>query len=214
MELNYHVTQDVYTVSQLLGGFGATVEWWLEMLLQPLAPGPARYALFDEWLAASQPGARDLHFLPLGGSAQMRDASPGGFVGLRLDHTRADMARAICEGVACEVRWALDNLAAAGLPSQRMWLSGGATHSPLWPSILADVAGIPLHVARASNWPARGAAILAGAGCGLLGDLVAATERWRLPLATVAPNPGSAPLYAARCATHRHLFERLSSSSV
>jgi sugar (pentulose or hexulose) kinase len=210
MELNYHVTPQVYTVSQLLGGFGATVEWWLEILLQPLAPGPARYALFDEWLATSQPGAHGLHFLPLGGSAQTGGASPGGFVGLRLDHTRADMARAICEGVACEVRWAFDNLAAAGLPSQRMWMSGGATHSPLWPSILADVAGIPLYVARGSNWPARGAAILAGAGCGQLGDLPEATVRWRPGLAHLAPDPVSGALYAARYAAHRQAVETLS----
>ncbi len=214
MELNYHVTPDVYTVSQLLGGFGATVEWWLELLLQPLDPSPARYALFDEWLAASQPGAHGLHFLPLGGSAQTGNISPGGFVGLRLDHTRVDMARAICEGVACEVRWALDNLAAAGLPARQMWMSGGATHSPHWPSILADVAGIPLHVARGSNWPARGAAILAGAGCGLLGDLPTATVQWRPGLERLAPDLASGAFYAARCAGHRQLVAQLASTAL
>ena len=110
MELNYHVVPDVNTVSQLLGGFGATLEWWLDMVA-PAAPAAARFATLNEWLAASQPGARELLFLPLGGSAQVAGgAAPGGFVGLRLDHTRADMARALVEGVAYEVRWALDNL--------------------------------------------------------------------------------------------------------
>lgn len=212
MELNYHVAPGMFTLSQLLGGFGAAVEWWLETLLQPLPPGPARYALFNDWLAASAPGAQGLHCLPVGGSAQV-GGSRGGFIGLRLDHTRADMARALCEGIAYEVRWALDNLAAAGLPGRRMWMAGGATHSPHWPALVADVTGVPLHVAQGALWPARGAALLAGAGCGLWGDLVAMMHHWRPPLASFAPDARAASLYAARYAEHRRLAAQVADSA-
>lgn len=181
MDLNHHVLPEMFTVSQLLGGFGATVEWWLDMVL-PAADRATRFAALDAWLAASPPGAHGLRFLPATGPGA------GDFLGLRLDHTHADLARALAEGVAFALRRALDALTAAGLPTQQMWMSGGATHSPTWPTILADVTGVPVAVARGNDWPARGAALLAGAGSGLLGDLATAMQHWRPPLAHLLPD--------------------------
>jgi xylulokinase len=210
MDLNFHVVRDVYTVSQLLGGFGAAVDWWLNLLG---FDAPSRYRALETALAESPPGANDLLFLSLGGSVQtsndVQTGGPGGFIGLRLDHTRADMVRALCEGAAYEVRWALEVLDAAHLPAQQMWMSGGATHSAGWPALLADITGIPLHVAHGANWPARGAATLAGLGAGLLGNLESTLERWRLPLAEILPNASTVALYDAHYAAYRALAARL-----
>ena len=197
MDLNFHVAPDVYTASQLLGGFGAVVEWWLKLLYPDTT---ARYAALDA--ALQSPASSDLHFLPLGGSVQVGSA-PGGFLGLRLDHTREEMVAALCQGIAFEVRWAVDALAAAQFPAQRLWMSGGATHSQHWPALLAAIIGIPVQVAHGANWPARGAALLAGSGAGLLGDLPAAVARWRQPVATVEPDAGTAAHFAALYAGYR-----------
>jgi xylulokinase len=185
MDLNFHVAPAVYTVSQLLGGFGAVMEWWLKLLWPDV---PARFDELAAALAASPPGANDLLFLPLGGSAQM-GSGLGGFVGLRLDHTRADMVRAVCEGIAYEVRWALATLTAANLPMHGLWMSGGATHSPDWLALLANVAAMPVYAAPGANWPARGAALLAGVGVGIFPDLATPTAYWRLSLAEILPDP-------------------------
>lgn len=209
MDLNFHVVRGVHTVSQLLGGFGAVTEWWLK-LLWPDAP-----ARFDELAAAlvtSPPGANDLIFLPLGGSAQLGNG-PGGFVGLRLDHTRADMVRAVCEGIVYEVRWALETLAAASLPAHGMWMSGGATHSPGWLTLLASATGISVHVAPDANWPARGAALLAGVGVGLFTDLATSAAYWRLPLTEIPPDPQTRDVYAARYTAYRSLAAQLAGAA-
>ena len=206
MELNFHIAPGLHTVSQLLGGFGAVVAWWLA-LLWPDAED--RYAALEAALAASPPGARDLHFLPIGGSAQL-GSGRGGFLGLRLDHTRHDMVRALCEGIAFEVRWALDTLHASNLPTARLWMVGGATQSHCWLQMIADVTNVPVHVAPHANWTARGAAILAGAGVGLLaGDLVAAARSWQCALAEITPDPLQQPLYAAAYADYRRMCTRL-----
>jgi xylulokinase len=206
MELNYHITPGLHTLSQLLGGFGAVTEWWLK-LLWPDAEN--RYAELEAAFAASPSGARDLHFLAIGGSAQL-GTGRGGFLGLRLDHTRHDMVRALCEGIAYEVRWALDALAGTHLPAQRIWMTGGATQSPCWAHLIADVTGVPVQVAPHANWTARGAAILAGAGVGLLaGDLVAAAQNWQCALAEITPDPLQQPLYAAAYADYRRMCTRL-----
>jgi xylulokinase len=194
MELNFFITPGLHTVSQLLGGFGAASDWWMRMLWPDRTD---RYAAWDSALAASEAGAHDLRFAPIGGSAQL-GSGRGGFIGLRLDHTRNDLVRAICEGIACEVRWALDTLAAAHMPAQRIWMSGGATLSAQWLHLIADVTGLPVQSPRASNWPARGAAILAGVGAGLLGDdALQASQRWRVPLAEVTPDRSLRATYAA-----------------
>lgn len=209
MELNFHVAPAVYTVSQLLGGFGAIIDWWLAVLWPEVTD---RYARLASALAASPPGANDLLFLPPGGSVQT-GGGPGGFIGLRLDHTRADMARALCEGIAFEVRWAQETLTAAHLPADALWVSGGATHSAAVPGLLASAAGIPLHVAPGANWPARGAALLAGAGAGLFDDVVTAATRWRMPLTEIQPAGELAALYRARFAVYQALAARLASAA-
>lgn len=215
MDLNFHVAPAMRTVSRLLGGFGATVEWWLNVVWGSEGETPAmsradRYAALDRTLLASRPGAHDLLFLPLGGSPQVAPGKGlGGFVGLRLDHTRDDMARAILEGVAFEVRWALDALAAAGLAAARMWLSGGAAQSPVWPTLLADVTGTPLLVAEEAGWPARGAALLAAAGVGLAGRMGRASVLWRESLRRIEPDLSLAILYDDRYRTYREMVDRL-----
>ena len=168
MELNYHVLPELFTVSQLLGGFGATVEWWLDMVL-PAADRRSRFAALDEWLAASEPGAHGLLFLPLGGSVQGGGVYPAASSACAW----TTPGRTWCgrswraSPMSCAGRW--NNLTAAGLPAHSMWMSGGATHSPRWPAILADVTGIPLHVARGSDWPARGRGHPGGRGVRDLG---------------------------------------------
>ncbi|HAJ34764.1 MAG TPA: hypothetical protein DCL15_03580 [Chloroflexi bacterium] len=206
MELNYHILPGLHTISQLLGGFGAVVTWWLSLLWPDVKD---RYAALEAALTVSPPGARGLRFLPIGGSAQL-GSGRGGFLGLRLDHARDDLARAVCEGIAYEVRWALDRLAASQLAAAHMWMAGGATQSNFWPQLIADVTGAPVYVAPHANWQARGAAILAGVGAGLLGaDLMAAAQRWQIALAEVTPNRDHARLYAAAYADYRHLCARV-----
>lgn len=206
MELNYHILPGLHTVSQLLGGFGAVIAWWLA-LLWPDAE--ERYPALEAALAESPPGARDLRFLPIGGSAQLGDGR-GGFLGLRLDHTRNDMSRALCEGIAYEVRWALDALAASHLPPARMWMAGGATQSSFWPQLIADVTGVPVYVAPHANWQARGAAILAGVGADLLdGDLAVTAERWQQTGAEVMPNFQRQSHYIAAYADYRRVCGRV-----
>lgn len=170
MDLSFHVAPQRWTVSQFLGGFGATVDWWLEQAWQPADPAQAQpvseiYGYLNATLTESTPGSHGLLFTPLGGPSQLPGSRPGGaFAGLQLAHTRADIARAILEGCAFEVRWALDQLSGSGLAATELWIAGGASASPVWPQILADVTRVPIVSADYADWAALGAAALAGWG--------------------------------------------------
>lgn len=205
-ELNFHITPGLHTVSQLLGGFGAVNEWWMRMLWPDAVD---RYAVWEATLAEGAAGAHGLRFAPMGGSAQL-GGGRGGFIGLRLDHTRSDTVRALCEGIAFEVRWALDTLTAAQMPVQSIFMSGGATLSAQWPRLIADVTGAPVYSPQPANWPARGAAILAGVGAGVLdADLTTVSEQWRTSMTETSPVQHAHVLYNDVYADYRSVVAML-----
>jgi xylulokinase len=211
MDLSFHAAPERWTVSQFLGGFGATVDWWLQQTWQPPDPAQALdlkgiYRHLDAAVTGSAPGSNGLLFTPLSGPSQLPGSGPGGvFAGLQLAHTRADMARAILEGCAFEVRWALDQLAGSGLPTSELWIAGGASASPAWPQILADVTGAPIVLASYTNWASVGAAALAGWGAGAYPTLEEGIARLQPQVRRLAPNPALGLLYAERYAAYQRV---------
>jgi autoinducer-2 kinase len=84
-----------------------------------------------------------------------------------------------------------------GTPPREVILTGGAARSTLWPQILADVLGLPIHVPGVSESAAAGAAALAGLAIGV-----------RPGAATPAdPSPPSAPL-AVPTSGQAHICDR------
>jgi xylulokinase len=210
MSLNPHVVPGRWIASQFLGALGAGVEWWVRhgwsghRVAEPL-DRQERYASFTLELHGTEPGSAGLFFFPLDGSQLAGDGvAHGGFVGLRLDHTRADMGRALLESAAFEVRGALDHLRQADLPLERLWMVGGATRNPLWPQIIADVTGVPLSLTRYSHGPALGAALLAGRGLGLWDEYPSWVSAGR-----VEPDGTHAVRYGQRFAAYQRLAGEL-----
>ncbi|MBI2975753.1 MAG: hypothetical protein HYY33_02255, partial [Chloroflexi bacterium] len=207
----FHAVPHCWLQGQLVGGFGATVDWWLRQIWQaPDSDGPLDNQRAYEWLneavRCSPPGSQGLLFLSLNGPSQVPNAAPGGgFIGMELVHTRADMSRAILEGCAYEVRWALDELRASGISVEELWLAGGATRSPVWPQILADVSGVPIVVAGYADWAALGGAMLAGWGAHAFASLDEGIARLQPPVQRVLPNAALSTLYLERVAAYRQV---------
>jgi L-xylulokinase len=133
---------------------------------------------------------------------------------MELAHTRADMSRALLEGCAFEVRWALDELRATGTPVDDLWLAGGANRSPVWPQILSDVCGVPLHVASYANWAALGGAMLAGWGIGAFSTLEEGIARLQPALRRLDPNPALKNLYEERMEAYRRVSRVLNKTGI
>lgn len=136
----------------------ACLSWWAGVtgmaeaaLLQELAAAPAGDGAC--WFAPYLAGERTPH-----NDATVR----GGFLHLSAGTSRADMTRALVEGVAYAFREMRDALAAAGTPLTEADLIGGGARSDAWNQTLADVLGVPLHqVAGSQHGCALGAARLA-----------------------------------------------------
>ena len=114
----------------------------------------------------SPPGSQQVIFTPwlFGERTPVQDPwVRGGFFNVSLENTRADLARAVFEGVALNTRWLLG--AADGFCKRRLddiHLVGGGAVSPLWCQIFADVLDrTVLQMKQPRLTTMRGAAILA-----------------------------------------------------
>jgi len=143
---------------------------WIERLLR----GESDRRLYNDLntLAAGVPvGAGGLLFLPY----LMGERSPywnplarGCFVGLSMGHGRAELTRAVLEGVALNLMMILDAFLAQGAGIETLRVIGGGARSALWRQILADVYGMPvLRPHLLTEATALGAAIAGGVGVGL-----------------------------------------------
>ena len=203
LDLNPHVIPGRRTVSQSLGGLGAGLEWLVNQCWAELPARAERYRALTEALSATRAGSDGLFFLPLsGGHAAPAGMQRGGFINLQLGHTRAQLARAVMEGAVYELRLVLENIRHAGMPVNALWMVGGATRSAFWPRIVADATGLPVRLTESAHLPAVGAAILAGWGAGLFGDLTEAQSHFRLPCKAIDPDPAQVDLYNTRFAKY------------
>lgn len=185
---NLHPLEGRWIISQSLGGLGASLEWWGNVAWQGLNERVKRadiFAALNAELNGSKPKP-GLFFLPItGGYDNPSTSQGGGFVGLHLSHSRADMARAILESAAFELRRAIQK---ADLASKEIWMVGGAAESRYWTQVLATVTGIPIQLPRYDNWAALGAAVLAGIGTMQFNSIEDALQKFEKPVQTVVPS--------------------------
>ena len=166
------------------------------------APPPDAYERVLGVAATAPSGSNDVLFLPwlVGSMApSFERRMRGGFVNLGLATTRADMARAVLEGVAMNASWLLPYFSAlADEQYTEITLGGGGASSALWGQILADCTGIAVRrLANSRTTNAHGAALLALAENGQV-----AMSDTRAMLTTAELHHPDAAAHAIHC---RHL---------
>jgi len=170
------------------------------------------YAAMSAAASEVEPGAEGLLFLPylLGERTPHMDARARGvFFGLALRHSRCHLVRAVMEGVAFAMRDSLEIFRSMGVSTQRIVAAGGGAKSTVWRQIQADVFGSPLAAVAVEEPAARGAAILAGVGAGLLPDLRQAAAPTGDPGATIEPIAANAERYSQLYILYRSLYPKL-----
>ena len=141
---------------------GSALTWVLGLL----GRGQATPAEIEQLLAAAPAGCDGLRcwpFLTPFGASGLAPGTRGRFVDLQLGHTPAHLARAVVEGLACELARHLQFLERAGIPAQRLVLGGTVAASPTTTRIIADVTALPLGCSGPGGGSVLGAAILARA---------------------------------------------------
>jgi xylulokinase len=202
---NHAVPERWYALAAMLSA-GLSLRWLRDTL--GLRDRPDAYAHLSTLAADVPPGSDGLVFLPyLAGERTPHNdpAASGVLLGLRLHHGTGHLARAVMEGVAFALADCLSLVGAV----ERVILSGGATASPVWRQIIADVFEKPVHLTGGTNHAAVGAALLAAVGSGLYRSVAEACARLPQAITTVAPREEGVSVYQARRPIYRELYPRL-----
>ena len=150
------------------------------------------YSLVEKEMSAIPAGCGGLVAVPsLNGEAgPFMPTMRAGFLGLRSDHTRAHMTRAVLEGISQILKVRKDLIEKnSGMKIKAVNVVGGGSKSSCWMQILADMLDCEVRVPAGAKYAgALGAAYCAMAGLGVhksIDDAVKASEMER----TFRPDP-------------------------
>ena len=174
---------------------------------------PDIFQVLDQLAARVPAGANGVLYAPWlwGERAPVEERTlRAGLYNLSLCNTRADIIRAILEGVAFNTRWLLAPVQKfLGRPVADVNLVGGGAQSDVWCQIYADVLNLEIRqVEDPIQANARGAAWIAAAGLGLIAlQDVPQLVRYRR---SYAPDPQHRALYDERFDVFTQVYRQMS----
>ena len=177
-----------YNLAAGMATTGSLTRWFRDELAADLPEETAYQTLFNE-AENIPPGANGLILLPYfsGERTPINDPKARGIIaGLTLSHSRADIYRAVLEGVAYGIRHNIETFQNIGAPVQRIVAVGGGTQSSTWLQIVSDVVGIEQEIPAQTIGASYGDAFLAGLATGILKEEDLKT--WVKPERIIKPN--------------------------
>ena len=155
------------------------------------------------------PGANGVIFTPWlhGNRCPFEDSNAAGmFFNIRIDTGKADMIRAVLEGICYHLRWLLECEDKKVKTSDTIRFVGGGSLSPSLCQILADIIGRPVEtVENAQQAGAMGAAIVVAAGL-FHEDVDVLAKRLVKEKHTYYPNPGEREIYERNYTVFKKLY--------
>ena len=155
---------------------GAAVQWLRDGL------GIIERSADVEPFAASVPDAGGAFFVPALsglGAPYWDPRARGTVVGITRGTTRAHIARATLESIACQSAELIEAMAAdSGIGLTELRVDGGATANNLLMQMQADLLGVPVVRPTVTETTALGAAYLAGLACGFWKDEAEIASLW------------------------------------
>ncbi|HOQ46397.1 MAG TPA: xylulokinase [Bryobacteraceae bacterium] len=202
-----HAVRGKWHVMGVTQGAGLSLQWFRNQL----APDK-NYDQLTAEAATAPPGSQGLYWLPylMGERTPHLDASArGGWIGLTNKNTRADLIRALLEGVSYSQKDCLDIIEELGVTVTSVRASGGGAKSAFWRQMLADVFNKRVVVLETQEGSAYGAALLALVGTG---EYASVQEVCRAAIREVDcanPDPARAELYARGHKVYQSLYPAL-----
>lgn len=179
---------------------GTLTHWFRDQLARD-----ADFALLAAEASDSPKGAKGLLCLPYFSGERTPIYDPlakGAFFGLDLTHTRADLYRAVLEGIAMGTAHVFETCAEVGATPRTVRAVGGGTKNALWLQATSDCSGQVQEVCDKTIGASYGDAFLAALAVGLVaeGDIA----RWN-PVATRV-EPEAVPAYARQYPLWKGLY--------
>ncbi len=208
VETHAHAVRDYFLIENPGFVSGGNTLWLAELL------GCTQARVF-ELAATSEPGARGVRFLPaLSGAMAPRwnDLMRGAFYGLGMNHTPADLARAVVEGNAFAFTDIVRRLGEMGLGG-RIRIVGGGRRSGFSLATKATLAGCAVDRVTTEETTAVGGAMLAAVGAGIFSSVTECVSGVvQIAPEPVEPDPAMKDVLEQAYGEYRTLYDALETS--
>ncbi|MDR1443786.1 MAG: hypothetical protein LBI94_02795 [Treponema sp.] len=201
-----HPVKPFWNLSGIISSSGRAAAWARELLGMENLP----YESFFDLAAAAPPGAGGVLFLPYlaGERAPHWDLHARGvFQGLNLATGRAELARAVVEGICFAIRDVITVMEDCGAPVRELRITGGPAASPFLNQLKANITRRPALLPAQRDAELLG---LAAVGAASLGKY-SSPEEASASLVKIEKtfNPREDPRYEEQFGMYRELYQAL-----
>ena len=166
-----HVVKDKYFTFALNHTGGILLKWYAEQFcnfdyLTAKEKGVSVYDVIMENLPKEISPVMVLPHLNGSGNPVCDLSSKGVIVGLTMNTNRYDIAKAVLESLAFEMRLNIEYLKSSGIEINRINCVGGGARSDIGVQLKADVLSMPVHTLKIRESACLGASLLAGVAVG------------------------------------------------
>lgn len=198
-----------YLVEEAYPCSTGTLEWVIDVLFDRSSRETSDiYAEINRLVGQVSPEEDIPVFLPYLRGSRDNPYACGTWDGLHHTHTRAHMLRAVYEGVAFAHKLQMECLLCNRAVPSRIRFAGGATKSPVWIQMFADVMGVPFEVVPEQEMGASGAAIVAAVAAGVYPDVASAVENMVQPGRIVYPRSEYTELYEKKYLRFKQVVDK------
>ena len=133
----------------------------------------------------------------------------GAIIGLTLGTTKAELTRAVLEGITYEMRMCVELLGQAGGEVKTLRATGGGAKSAYWMQMKSDIMGIPIAEPAVSEAGCLGCAILAGNAIGVYPSISEACQNLVKLNRTFEPNAEFHKIYNEQFELYKEIYPRM-----
>ena len=205
-----HAVPGKWHVMGVTQGAGLSLQWLRNNLARDTS-----YDQLTEEAARAPLGCDGLYWLPylMGERTPHLDPTArGGWIGLTAKHTRAELVRAVLEGVSYSLKDCLEIIEELGIGVKAIRASGGGAKSAFWRQMLADVFNKPIATLETQEGSAYGVALLAMVGTGVFSTVQEACSAAVKEVQRIAPTAEAVAAYTRRYAIFGRFYLALRES--
>jgi len=197
-----HSNGKFHMMGVMLNAAGS-LNWWSEKVFKN-----HNYTDFFERIEDTQIDDH-IFFLPYltGERSPINDPEATGmFIGLRIEHRKEHMDRAVIEGITFALKQTFELIQNLGVDIKDLRITGGGAKSKIWAQMIADIMNVNVSTIEIEEGPALGAAILAMVGMGVYPSVESACHDLIHENRTYQPNTHHVKIYQKKYCAFQQIY--------
>lgn len=181
---------------------GAVLKWFRDNLSLE-----KDYAVLDKSVPGNPTGLLVLPHFAGAANPYMNNNSKAAILGLTLEHTNADIYKALMEGVTYEIMTNIEHLEGFGIHPEKLIATGGGASSDVWLQIKADILNRPVTSLSAKEAGACGTCMMVCVALGIFKNLEEAKKYFVKENKTFYPNPENVDIYKKYYKAYKQIYK-------